>query len=239
MRLRTKLVLTATGLTFGIVLVLSVLFLGQLLRQRIEQTAAANNVLAREIRLATEQAVKDGLSAHPPPANLPPDQADDALHAAVLDALRSNDDLLSAMDGIVRYSPTVEDVSVTDPHGFTMLSTDPDALNQRAPYRDSFDRLRGGNVFYQLREVFGKPRVLDISAPLDRNRMPFLIVHVGVRSTFLRNAYEPFLRAALQFVLLATLASMAVAAVLSAVALRPLQAIGEQLGTPHPHPRRC
>ena len=47
MRLRTKLVLTATGLTFGIVLVLSVLFLGALLRQRIEQTALANGVLAR------------------------------------------------------------------------------------------------------------------------------------------------------------------------------------------------
>lgn len=229
MRLRTKLVLTATGLTFGIVLVLSVLFLGALLRQRVKQTSEANDVLARQVLLATERAVKSGLMAHPPPANLPPDQADDALHAAVLDALRSNDDLLSAMDGIVRYSPTVEDVSITDAHGFTMLSTDPDALNQRAPYRDSFSRLRDGNVFFQMREVFGKPKVLDIAVPLDRNRMPFLIVHVGVQSTFLRNAYEPFLRAALQFVLLATLASMVVAALLSAVALRPLRVIGEQL----------
>jgi signal transduction histidine kinase len=229
MRLRTKLVLTATGLTFGIVLILSALFLGALLRQRIEQTSAANDVLAREVRLATADAVKAGLSAHPPPANLPHDQAEDALHSAVLDALRSNGDLLSAMNGIVRYSPTVEDVSITDAHGFTMLSTDPDALNQRAPYRDSFDRLRDGNVIHQMREVFGKPKVLDISAPLDRNHLPFLVVHVGVRSTFLRNAYEPFLRAALQFVLLATLASVVVAAVLSAVALRPLQAIGEQL----------
>jgi signal transduction histidine kinase len=229
MRLRTKLVLTATGLTFGIVLVLSVLFLGELLRQRIEQSSTANEVLAREVLLATEQAVKAGLSAHPPPADLPPDQAGEALHAAVLDALRSDDALLSAMDGIVRYSPTVEDVSITDAQGFTMLSTDPDALNQQRASYDSFDRLRDGNVFYQMREVFGQPKVLDIAVPLDRNRTPFLIVHVGVRSTFLRNAYEPFLRAALQFVLLATLASMAVAAVLSAVALRPLQAIGEQL----------
>ena len=39
MRLQTKLVLTATGLTFAIVLVLSLLFLGELLRQRIEQTS--------------------------------------------------------------------------------------------------------------------------------------------------------------------------------------------------------
>jgi len=65
--------------------------------------------------------------------------------------------------------------------------------------------------------------------PLDRNNQPFLFVHVGVRSTFLRNAYEPWLRAALEVVLLAILASVAAAALLSTVALRPLQAIGEQL----------
>jgi signal transduction histidine kinase len=63
--------------------------------------------------------------------------------------------------------------------------------------------------------------------------MPFLVVHVGVRSTFLRfvgeNAYEPWMRASLEFVLLAIFASMAAAALLSTVALRPLQAIGEQL----------
>ena len=168
MRLRTKLVLTATGLTFGIVLVLSVLFLGALLRQRIEQTSAANDVLAREVLLATEQALRTGLAANPPPANVPSDQADEALYAAVTDALRNSDDLSSTMDGILRYSPTVEDVSITDPHGFTMMSTDPDALNQRAPYRDSFDRLRDGNVFFQMRGIFGKPKVLDIAVPLDR-----------------------------------------------------------------------
>ena len=237
MRLRTKLVLTATGLTFAIVLVLSAVFLGELLRQRVTQTAAANDVLAHEVLLATRQAVETGLRAHPPSQSSAPDvaesDADAALHAAVIDALRINDDLASAMNGIVRYSPTVEDVSVTDAHGFTIVSTDPDAVNQRAAFRDSFDRMRDGTVLYQMRQVFGRPRVLDIALPLDRNRMPFLVVHVGVRSTFLRfvgaNAYQPWLGAALEFVLFAILASVAIAALLSTLALRPLQAIGEQL----------
>ena len=220
MRLRTKLVLTATGLTFAIVLVLSAVFLGELLRQRVAQTAAANDVLAHEVLLATRQAVETGLRAHPPSQSSAPDvaelDADAALHAAVIDALRINDDLASAMNGIVRYSPTVEDVSVTDAHGFTIVSTDPDAVNQRAAFRVSFDRMRDGTVLYQMRQVFGRPRVLDIALPLDRNRMPFLVVHVGVRSTFLRfvgaNAYQPWLGAALEFVLFAILASVARAA---------------------------
>jgi signal transduction histidine kinase len=224
MRLRTKLVLTATGVTFAIVLVLSVLFLGELLHQRVEQTNAANEVLAHEVLLMTQDAVVTGLKAHPPA-----DLSDDALHAAVLDALRSSDALLSMMNGIVRYSPTVEDVSVTDAHGFTMLSTDPDALNQRASWRMSFARVRDGSVYFQMRQVFGAPRVLDVAAPLERNGMPFLVVHVGVRSTFLRNSYAPWLRAALWFALLAIVASVAAAALLSTVALRPLQRIGEQL----------
>jgi signal transduction histidine kinase len=237
MRLRTKLVLTATGLTFAIVLVLSVVFLAELLRQRINQTAAANDVLAHQVLLSTRQAVETGLRAHPPPPSSTPDSpdfdSDSPLHVAVVDALRSSDALASAMNGIVRYSPTVEDVSITDAHGFIIVSTDPDAVNQRAPYRDSFEHVRQAGIFDQMRDVFGKPRVLDIAVPLDRNRMPFLVIHVGIRSTFLRfvgeNAYEPWLRAALEFILLAILASMAVAALLSALALRPLEAIGRQL----------
>lgn len=229
MQLRTKLVFTATGLTFAIVALLCVVFLGELLRQRIQQTYASNDVLAHQVLLATRRAVETGLTAHPPPATLSHDDYEEALHAAVMDALRDSDELNTAMDGIVKYSAPVQDVSVTDAHGLTMVSTDTDAVNQRAPYRDSFDRVRDGTIVYQMREVFGKPKVLDIAVPLDRNRMPFLVVHVGVRSSLLRAAYEPWLRAALEFALLATLAAMAGAALLSTLALRPLRAIGEQL----------
>jgi hypothetical protein len=66
MRLTTKLVLSATGLTFAIVFVLSSMFVGELLRQRVEQTAEANAVLAREVVLMTRQAVETGLRANPP-----------------------------------------------------------------------------------------------------------------------------------------------------------------------------
>ena len=228
MRLRTKLVLTASGLTFFIVLVLSVVFLGELLRQRVETTAETNEQLAQEVLLATRQALDTGLRAHP--VRIGPDQSpDDALHDAVVDWLRSSDDLMSAMNGVVLYSKTVQDVSVTDANGFTIVSTDPDEVNQRAPYRDSFGSMRQGSITYQMRQVFGKPRVLDISKTLERNHMPFLVVHVGVRSTFLRNAYEPWLTDALKIALLAIGASVLAAALLATLALRPLVTIGQQL----------
>src|ERR1700724_2667063 len=109
MRLKTKLVVSATGLTFAIVLILSALFVSELMRQRIEQTAAANDILARQVLLMTRQAVAVGLRANPPV-----DRSDEALHAAVTDALRSYQPLNDVMSSVVRYSPTVQDVSVTD-----------------------------------------------------------------------------------------------------------------------------
>ena len=133
------------------------------------------------------------------------------------------------MNTIVRYSPTVQDVSVTDAHGMTLVSTDPDAVNQQAPFRFSLASVQDGGVAHQMRVVFGKPRVLDISQSLDRNGVPFLVAHVGVRSTFLKNSYEPWLRAALFFALLAALAAMLAAGLLANVALRPLEAISARL----------
>jgi signal transduction histidine kinase len=224
MRLKTNLVLSATGLTFAIVLVLSSIFVGELLRQRIGQAAADNDVLAHEVLLMTRQAVEAGLRTNPPV-----DKSDEALHAAVTDALRSYQPLADVMNAIIRYSPTVQDVSVTDAHGLTLVSTDPDALNQQISYRVSLLGMRDGSVSYQMRQMFGKPRELDVTQSLDRNGTPFLVVHVGVRSTFLRNSYAPWLRTALIFALLASVVAMVVAALLANLALRPIEQISAQL----------
>jgi hypothetical protein len=172
MRLKTKLVVSATGLTFAIVAVLSLLFVGELLRQRIEQTAAANNVLASEVTLMTRQAVESGLRANPPS-----DLGNEALSAAVGEALRKYQPLDDVMNAIVRYSPTVQDVSVTDARGITVVSTDPEAVNQTAPQRNSLESIRNGSIAYQRRQVFGRPQVFDTVQPLERNGQPFLAIH--------------------------------------------------------------
>ena len=224
MQLKTKLVLSVTALTFAIVLILCSLFMGQLLRQRIEQTAASNDVLAQQVLLMTRQAVETGIRVNPPS-----DRSDEALHSAVVDALRSNEPLMDVMNAVVRYSPTVQDVSVTDAHGLTLLSTDPDSLDQQATFRTSLKKVRDSGFVDQMRELFGKPRVLDLTQSLDRNGAPFLAVHVGVRSTFLRNSYEEWLRSALWFALIAGVASIAAAGLLANLALRPIEQIGTRL----------
>lgn len=224
MRLKTKLVVSATGLTFAIVAVLSILFVGELLRQRIEQTAAANDVLASQVTLMTRQAIETGLRANPPS-----DFSDEALYAAVADALRNYQPLTDVMNAIIRYSPTVQDVSVTDAQGVIIVSTDPGEVGQSLEHRNSLGSIQNGSIAYQRKQVFGRPQVFDTMQPLDRNGKPFLVIHVGVRSTFLRNSYEPWLRAAGLFALLAALAAMLASAVLANAALQPIEQISRQL----------
>jgi signal transduction histidine kinase len=224
MRLKTKLEVSASALTFALVLLLSVLYVSELMRQRIDQTVTANDMLARQVYLMTRRAVETGLRASPPA-----DRSDEALHAAVTDALRRDQALADVMNTIVRYSDTVQDVSVTDAQGLTLVSTDPDAVNQPAGFRFGLASLQRGGMTKQLRVVFGKPRVLDTSQALDRNGRPFLVAHLGVRSTFLKNSYEPWLKDAVWFALAAALAAMLVAGVLANVALRPWEAISARL----------
>ena len=130
MRLKTKLVLAATGVTLLVVLVLAGFFLAELLRQRIEQAVSSNDVLANQVRSATREALQSGL-----PQALPGNNSEAALFDSVATALRNDDSLRLLMSSIVRYSLTVQDVSVTNSHGITLASTDPDALDQPAPFR--------------------------------------------------------------------------------------------------------
>ncbi len=220
MRLKTKLVLAATGVTLAIVVVLSVVFLGELLRQRIAQTAGTTDVMARQVRMMTQQAIQVELRAQPPT-----DSSDEALHAAVTNALRSHSPLTDVMQSFVLYSSSVQDVSVTDAHGRTLVTTDPEHLNRQAPARMAFDQLQEASVGSQVYAVLGKAIVLDVTAPLDRNGKPFLIVHVGVRSTFLKNSYLPRLKDGLLLAALCAFISMMAAGLLANVASRPIEEI--------------
>ncbi len=224
MRLKTKLVTAATGITLAIVVGLSVLFLGELLRQRVAQTAASTDLMTRQVLMMTRQAVQVGLTEHPPV-----EESDEALHAALADALRSHKALQDTMDSFVLYSSSVQDVAVTDEHGQVLATTDPQMWDQLMPTRMSFTHLRSAGVIFQAREVFGPARVLDNDMTLEAHGRPLLVVHVGVRSTFLKANYEPRLKDGLLLALVCALISMTAAAVLTNVALRPIEEVSRRL----------
>jgi signal transduction histidine kinase len=223
MRLKTKLVLAITGLVFLVVCTLSWVFLGQLLRQRISQAYADNDVVAREILLATRHAIETNIRTQLDP-NDPR-----ALRAAVSAALRSDPALTALMNSAIRYSPTVFDVSIADSAGRGLLSTDPSNVDRLLPHRQEYQELQNGGVLKLLEIVFGPPRVYNVTLPLDRNFEPFATIRVGVRTTFLRFVVEPWLIAALTYTGIAILCSLIFAAFLANIALKPIEQIGARL----------
>src|SRR3954449_1901174 len=225
MRLKTKLVLAITGLVFLVVTVLSWLFLEQLLAQRISQSYQANDMVARQILYSTTLALNKGLSGRQIDPNDPT-----ALRAAVLDVLQHDEGLNGLLSSVNRYAQTVVDVAVADRDGKALLSTDPTQDNVKLPKREDYALLQHAGVITTMRAVFGPPRNYNIVLPLERTvapgkKEPFLTIQVGIRTTFLRTVFAPWIWASLTFTGIAIISSLLVAALLANLALQPIEQI--------------
>jgi len=224
MRLKTKLVLAVTTLVFAISGMLSVVYVSQLLRSAVHQSFDTNLMVANQIRFALQNALLTGLKDR----TVDPDNPAQ-LRNMEAEAVRNDAQLQAVVDSVNRYSLTVYDINIGDSRSRTLLSTNPDNEDKPLPVRPDLSQLRDTNPFQLIAVMLGPPRVFDVVAPLERNGKPFATVHVGVRTTFLRAVYEPWLRAALTLMGLALATALAAAFLLSNIALRPLQQISRQL----------
>jgi signal transduction histidine kinase len=224
MRLKTKLVLAITGLVFVMVTILSALYLSQLLHQQVEQSWSSNDILAHQILFATRHALDSGVKTHPVD---PKDSA--ALRETVAASLRQDQGLAALLNSVIRYSPTVFDISIADWNGRAIISTDIAQMDQPVPDRPDFSEMRNGSLIHLIEAVFGKPRVYNVTLNLERNGEPFITVRVGIRSSFLSNSFQPWLIGALTFSGVAILGALLVSAFVANLALKPITQISERL----------
>lgn len=224
MRIRIKLVLAITGMVSGVVVLLSTLYLAQLLSERIQQTYRHNDIAAHQVLLAVRNAIEHGM-AH---VKLNPNDPN-ALNEALIHVLHNDGALQLTLTSFIRYSPTIYDINVANSQGQILLSTDPLFEGKTLPEEPSFTSLQKKTAWRKFRIVFGPPTVYSVEARLDRNRVRFLTVRVGVRTTFLRSELAPWLRAELVIVLMSMLITILLAALLSNMALRPLEQISTRL----------
>jgi len=224
MRLKTKLVLSITGLVFVVVTVLSALFLSELIYQQIEQSYRSNDMLAHQILFEVRKALEGGVRNHP----VDP-QDEEALRETVAKSLHEDQALAVLLNSVIRYSPTVFDISIVDWTGRVLLSTDVGQENQIVPERPEFSEMRKRNLLGPMSAFFGRPRVYNVSLPLERNSQPFLVVRVGIRSSFLSHNFEPWLLFAVKSACAAILGALLIAAFVANLALKPLAQISERL----------
>jgi signal transduction histidine kinase len=224
MRLKTKLVLAITALVFAVTTILSLVYVSQLLHSAVQQSFDANRMVAEQIRFALQNALESGLKGRTVDPGNPVE-----LRNLEAEAVRSNARLQAVIESVNRYSLTVYDINIGDNRSYTLLSTNPDNEDNPLPVRPGLNQLLDANPIQLIKAVFGPPRVFDVMVPLESNGKPFVTVHVGVRTTFLRAVYTPWLYVAIQYMAFALAIALAAAFLLSNVALRPIVEIGRQL----------
>ena len=224
MRLKTKLVLAIASLVLFISVLLSLIYVTQLLDAAVEQTYQTNKMWAKQVLLALQEALETGLKDRKVDPNNPAE-----LRNLEAQAIHDSAALQAVLDSVNRYSLTVYDVNIGDSQSQTLKSTNPDNEDKPLPVRSEYEKLRNADALQLIREVYGPPKVFDVVVPLERNGELFATVHVGARTTLLREAYAPWLREALTLTGFALGTALIAALLLSNLALRPLEEISMQL----------
>jgi signal transduction histidine kinase len=224
MRLKTKLVLAITALVFLIAGLLSLVYVFTLLHSAVQQSYDANRMVANQVQFAVHNALDVGLMNRKVDPNNP-----DELRNLAGDAVRDNAPLQAVLESVNRYSLTVYDINIGDSQSITLLSTNPDNEDKPLPVRPNYLELFNADPIQLVEQVLGPPKVFDVVVPLDRNGEPFVTVHVGVRTTFLRAFYAPWLGEAFTLMGFVLGAALLVAFLLSNLALQPMEQISLQL----------
>jgi PAS domain S-box-containing protein len=225
MRLKTKLVVTISGLVFLLVSAISWLYLSRSLQQNVDQNYSSTDIIAHQVLFATREAIEAGVRNK----TIDPTASPLVIRAEMADALRADAAISALMDSVISYSPTVFDITVTDSANQTLVSTDPTLAHGPLPYRPRYATLRFRSPLKIVEVVTGRPRVYDVPLELQRNGKPFATVHVGIRTSFLLAVFRPRLLEALTLSGVAILTSLVVAAFVANLALAPLEQISRRL----------
>ena len=224
MRLKTKLVIAIASLVLLISGLVSLVYVTQLLDAAVKQTYETNKMVANQVRFALQQALETGLKDQTVDPNNPAQ-----LRNLEAQAIHDSAILKSMIDSVNLYSLTVYDINIGDAQSRILLSTNPENVDKPLPVRSDYKELLNADAIQLYRLVFGPPRVFDVVVPLDRNGAPFATVHVGARTTLLREAYSPWLRETLTLTGFALGSALLAALLLSNLALRPMEEISMQL----------
>jgi PAS domain S-box-containing protein len=223
-RLKTKLVLAISGMVVAVVATLSGIYISHTVRHALDDAYADANFVGHQVFHLTRDALQVNLNN----ANIDLDDPE-AMRAAVNAALESDPGLNSLLQSVIGYSPTIYDVSIVAPSGRVLLHTDADQIGKILPQREDLLSVINSGFRRQMEVVFGGPRVYELRIPLQRDRQPFGAIRVGISTTFLKDTLLPQLKASIIFSLLAIVVSLALAASLSNLALKPLEAINRRL----------
>jgi len=201
----------------------SYLYISQILRQRISTAHETAMYLASQVAFLANNAAPD-LNSTRVDTNNP-----DAVRRGIAYYMGTDRDLNTMLDSVVGSWPTVYDVAILDSDGKAILDTDPDLVGKKVADRPEFNEIENAGFRRKLRLVYSSPTIYEVRMPLLLNGVAFGSIRVGVSTIFLRSELTPKLRHAIGLSAIAILCSLILAALLSRVALGPLEHINRSL----------
>ncbi|MGA2810049.1 MAG: ATP-binding protein [Candidatus Acidiferrum sp.] len=224
LRLRTKLTLVMTSLVFLVVAVLSVVFLGQLLQQVLQETDKNAKDLAHYVFLGVQNALTDAANQGIRPSSNSPDD----VHDYVRHALEINEGLQAQLAAAIS-SPLIYEVSITDSDGLVLISSDKSLPGQMLLHRTPMTQLVQRGLLHQIKVLRGASRLYEHDYRFNLGEKPFGEVRIVLSSGFILEEIKDGLFRAATIVLVALVISTLLAAVVSRAALAPIANISAQL----------
>jgi PAS domain S-box-containing protein len=224
LRLRTKLTLVMTSLVFLVVAVLSVVFLGQLLQQVLQETDKNAKDLAHYVFLQVQNALTDAANEGIRPSSTSPED----IHDYVRHALEINEGLQAQLAAAIS-SPLIYEVSITDDDGLVLISSDKILPGQFLPRRTPLSQLVQRGLLHQIKVLRGASRLYEQDYRFNLGEKPFGEVRIVLSSGFLLDQIKTGLFRAGTIVLAALVISTLLAVVVSRAALAPIANISAQL----------
>ncbi|MBO0912236.1 MAG: PAS domain S-box protein, partial [Acidobacteria bacterium] len=223
MRRRTQIVLAITFMVAALVTGASYFYISQILRLTINNAHDTAAFLTSQLAYVASNAAPDLSSTRINTSNRA------AVRRGVAYYLGTDHDLNTILESVVGSWPTIYDAAILDEGGNALLHTDTSLVGKRTEDRPDFSLLQNASFRQKLRLVYRAPAVYDVHIPLQLNGQAFGSIHVGVSTVFLRNELTPRLQRAFTLSAVAVLCSLILAALLSHIALGPLEHINRSL----------
>jgi PAS domain S-box-containing protein len=224
LRLRTKLTLVMTGLVLLVVVVLSGVFVAQLLEQALQQTDKRAHEIAHQVFDQAHRALTDAANEGLRPIS----NSQEDIHEFVWQAFKIDEGLHAQLKA-AKDIPSIYEVSITDRDGVVLISTDESLQGQFLPRRLPLSQLTQRGTLHQVKALAGLPKIYELDFPFTKSGQPFGEVRVAVSSALLVEEISPSVRKFGTIVLLALVISTGLAAIVSGATLAPLRGISDQL----------
>jgi signal transduction histidine kinase len=202
--IKQKQVLGVTTIVVLVVVGLSVLHIGTLVRMLLEQASTRAQFVAESVIHQTGGAVVSRETAY--------------------QDIRSSATVRAALESAI-YSPEVLYAAIVDPTRTVVAANDPAQVGQTLPRGEDLNTLVTAPGYEQVRVVYAEGRTLEFHQPIALGDEPFGEIAIGLSLVLIRNELIESLRPAAIAVGLALIIAVSVATLLAQVVLRPIHVI--------------